>query len=88
MMPNPICGARWETYGHSTDDEAIKSLHHVPLEQFVHSATAAGDCMCGPTVTLGDMGGHLVELTRHHALDESFYDCDCGECYDEDDCGL
>ncbi len=82
MMPFPLRGGEWETFANTTEDESVVSLHHVPVEQFVHTAEDSGTCMCGPSVTLGIMSGDLVELTRHVALDKSFYEHTCGDYCD------
>ena len=77
MSQNPINEAKWETYMSTTDTGEILSLHRVPLEQFVHVADDnESNCMCGPTVTVGIVGGSSVKLVRHYALAEIFYEDD------------
>lgn len=58
-----------------TDEQGIPtSAHQVPNEQFVHSVSDAGDCLCGPTATYVMAGnGRVVPQVHHVPLDPDFY---------------
>ncbi len=94
MMPEPLGGPpEWSNFM-TMDADRVTSIHHVPMEQFVHEATPEGSCACGPSVVMNIIRGsdEPVPMVSHQPLDEKYYDeygfrIEIGEleCEDEDD---
>lgn len=93
LLENPVGGApEWSNFMTIDGDGNVTSIHHVPQEQFVHTSTHNGDCLCGPTVTANIVQGRDVLMVAHQPLDAVFYDeygfkFDAGyvPCDDEDE---
>lgn len=63
----------------NSDELGISSVHKYPVEQFIHSLTNDGACLCGPDITYQHAPNRVVPLVMHYALDGDYYWSDWGE---------
>jgi hypothetical protein len=84
MLPHPpALDGFWQTLEQSDPHGQTLSIHHVPVEQFVHFLDTNGSCLCGPSMAMYDLygQGRPTPMVTHHPLEVKYYK-------DPDDPGL
>lgn len=63
----------WHNFMTMDGEGDVTSMHHVPMEQFVHTCAPDATCLCGPSMTMNFIRGDLIPMVTHNALSAAFY---------------